>query len=254
MEVGSAVADSDGASVGLLDWGTVEYAEALERQTELFDTLTARKESDARGADGELGAGWLVMCEHPHVYTLGRSGKSENLLVSEAFLRSRGATLHRTGRGGDITYHGPGQLVCYPILDLDRLGLGLREYVGALEQAVIETVEGFLEEALGRERPEVGRVKGKTGVWLTGPGGAGGGERKICAIGVRASRGVVMHGLALNVATGLEWFALINPCGMAGSAVTSVERETGRVVALAEVKRRLAERLAVNLKIENIKI
>jgi len=252
MEVGGAVADSRGASVRLLDWGTVEYAVALERQRELFDALVARK--NGQNADGD--AGWIVMCEHPHVYTLGRSGQAANLLVSEEFLRSRGAALHRTGRGGDITYHGPGQLVCYPIVDLDRLGLGLRDYVGALEQAVIETVESFLRETPGESRPEVGRVAGKTGVWLTGAPGvmSARGERKICAIGVKASRGVVMHGLALNVATDLEWFALINPCGMAGSAVTSIERETGRAADPDEVKRRLAERLRVNLKIENIKI
>jgi lipoyl(octanoyl) transferase len=277
----------------------VEYAEALKRQQALFDALVARKGGDAgrgesaaggvgaeegaRGAFGE--AGWLVLCEHPHVYTLGRSGRAENMLVSEDFLRERGAALHRTGRGGDITYHGPGQLVVYPVLDLDRLGIGLRRYVEALEQAVIETVGRLLTEALGEARPRVGRVPGKTGVWVgtfvidrdpqvsrrlvrepsrkitptadLATHERSGAERKICAIGVKASRGVVMHGLALNVSTDLGWFGLINPCGMAGSAVTSIERETGRAVDMGEVKRTLAKCLAGNLRIweyKNLKI
>ncbi len=226
-------------------------------------------------------AGWLILCEHPHVYTLGRSGKDENLLVSEAALKERGAALYRTERGGDITYHGPGQIVGYPILDLERLGLGLREYIGALEQAVIETVAAFGIEA--------GCSPGKTGVWVGGEQGsgeadrfcvsgvadarlatAGGEERtetyvtsqpasvtpqarpyhaKLCAIGVKASRGVVMHGFALNVATDLGWFEFINPCGFVGGAVTSMERELGHRIALDEVKEVLRGRLEANLKI-----
>jgi lipoyl(octanoyl) transferase len=164
------------AKVEFVDWGTVDYAEALARQRELFDRLIAAK-SDAVVASGpeaarqktaeevrqmrsdhKKWAGWLVFCEHPHVYTLGKSGKNGNLLVSEEFLRSRGATLHRTERGGDITYHGPGQIVGYPILDLEKAGLGLRGYIAALEQAVIETLAHFGIEA--------GRVDGKTGVWV----------------------------------------------------------------------------------------
>jgi lipoyl(octanoyl) transferase len=215
--------------VELLDWGVVDYSEALARQRKLFEGLIAAKMRD------ESGVGWIVLCEHPHVYTLGRSGKEKNLLVSEEFLRSRGASFHRTERGGDITYHGPGQTVVYPILDLERVGLGLREYIAALEQAVIETVAEFGIEA--------GRVAGKTGVWV-------GGQRKICAIGVKSSRFVTMHGLALNVATDLEWFEHINPCGMAGSAVTSMERELEREFDREEVKRVLCGRLCANLKVE----
>ena len=235
-------------AVRLLDLGTIDYEEALSLQRELFDGLVTRKES-GEGAD----AGWIVVCEHPHVYTLGRSGRAENLLVNEEFLRSRGAALHRTDRGGDITYHGPGQIVCYPILDLERLGIALREYVGALEQSVIETLAAFGIEA--------GRSEKGTGVWVTsggadrggrgerGEGGARGGkdERKICAIGVRSSRFVTMHGLALNVATGLEWFENINPCGMVGGAVTSMERELGNTVPVKGVGRVLVDRLGRNL-------
>ncbi len=240
--------------VELLDWGTVDYAEALERQRELFDELVAAKSNCELQITNHDVAGWLVLCEHPHVYTLGRSGKEGNLLVSEEFLRSRGASLHRTERGGDITYHGPGQIVGYPILDLERVGLGLREYIGALEQSVIETVAAFGIEA--------GRVVGKTGVWVKEKNHPGtschpstGGElpactyAKICAIGVRASRGVVMHGFALNVSTDLGWFDRINPCGFVGGAVTSMERETGRRVEMDEVKNLLFERLTGNLMI-----
>jgi lipoyl(octanoyl) transferase len=204
-----------------VDWGVVDYVEALARQTALFDRLVAE-----RGSPSSRG-GWLVFCEHPHVYTLGRSGQAENLLVDEARLARMGAALHRVGRGGDITYHGPGQLVCYPILDLERLGLGLRDYIAALEQAVIDTV--------ARWGIDAGRLEGKTGVWV--------GDRKICAIGVKASRGVVMHGLALNVSTDLGWFTHINPCGMAGAAATSLEAETGGGGDMEGVKKELAERL-----------
>ncbi|MDR2912374.1 MAG: lipoyl(octanoyl) transferase LipB [Alistipes sp.] len=265
-------------TVELLDWGTIDYAEALARQERLFERLVARAATAAadlatqniglqskpsvlrhprrwtevprwlrteatqnEGGQGEEiedkgFAGWIVVCEHPHVYTLGRSGRAENLLVSEAELRERGATLHRVGRGGDITYHGPGQLVVYPIVDLGRLGLGLRGYIEALEQAVIETAGAFGLRG-------VGRVEGKTGVWVRSERG----ERKICAIGVRASRGVVMHGLALNVAVEAAWFGLINPCGMAGCEVASLDSELGRRVDFEEVKRVLGERLAANL-------
>jgi lipoyl(octanoyl) transferase len=238
--------------VELLDWGVIDYAEALGRQRELFERLVAAKcggpgvsmNDPGRGFPSSGGvsakpAGWLIMCQHPPVYTLGRSGRVENLLVSEEMLRERGAALHRIERGGDITFHGPGQLVVYPILDLDALGLGLRAYVEALEQSVIETVAGFGIEA--------GRIAGKTGVWVGGDKNLP--PRKICAIGVKASRGVVMHGLALNVATDLGWFELINPCGFVGGAVTSIERETGRKTEMAAVKKLLGERLKENLKI-----
>ncbi len=272
-------------SVEFLDWGTVDYADALERQRELFERLIREKDifrrsdgcttdgtarSDAPEADHEKGAGWLVFCEHPPVYTLGRSGRAENLLVTEEFLREKGASLHHTERGGDITFHGPGQIVAYPILDLERLGIGLRDYIAALEQAVIETVTHFRRNAdSGFSYAEVGRIPGKTGVWVKGdaevgriPGKTGVWvkdklritnyelrDRKICAIGVKSSRFVTMHGLALNVATDLRWFELINPCGFVGGAVTSMERETGQKVAMQDVKKVLRDRLFDNLKI-----
>lgn len=254
--------------VELLDLGLVDYPAGLARQREMFEELleaaSLRRTSGTSGReDAARRAGWLVLCEHPHVYTIGKSGRAENVLVGEEFLRSRGAALHRIGRGGDVTYHGPGQIVCYPVLDLERVGIGLREYIGALERSV--------EQTLARFGIEAGPVEGKTGVWVAdepriaargevkegvqrkifAPAmAASSAERKICAIGVRASRGVVMHGFALNVATDLGWFEHINPCGFAPGAVTSIERELGRRVDTEEVKRILTERLEENLGIE----
>ena len=201
-------------------------------------------------------AGTVLLVEHPPVYTLGKSGHAENLLVSREALEGLGATFFHIDRGGDITFHGPGQLVCYPILDLERLGIGLREYIAALEEAVIRTVAHYGIRA--------GRIAGASGVWLgrgveygdgteeagpdksTRPGeeavpgptaeGKNDPPRKICAIGVRSSRYVTMHGFALNVTTDLGWFTRINPCGFTDRGATSIARETGRQVAMDEVK------------------
>ena len=235
-------------SVELLDLGTIDYKECWERQQELFDRLVAEKTGGTTGDPAKARsfpsrggvpdrAGWLILCEHPHVYTLGKSGHEENLLVGEEFLHSVGASFYRIDRGGDITYHGPGQIVGYPILDLEKTGMGLRGYIEAVEQAVIETVAEFGIEAA--------RSEGKTGVWIKDARG----ERKICAIGVRSSRFITMHGFALNAATDLKWFDHINPCGFTGGGVTSIEAETGRSVAMEDVKEVLCGRLASNLKI-----
>lgn len=215
------------------DLGVMPYGECWEYQRSLFAELLRRK-----GAAGDA-AGWLLAVEHPPVYTLGRSGKARNLLVSEEYLRARGAAFYRIDRGGDITFHGPGQLVGYPILDLERLGLGLRDYVDALEGAVIDTVAGYGIRA--------GRIAGASGVWIEEKNRP---PRKICAIGVRASRYVTMHGFALNVSTDLEWFRLINPCGFADRGVASIEGETGRTAAMDEVKERVAANLSRKLNVE----
>lgn len=221
-------------AVEFLDLGTIDYGECRYRQQELFDELMAEK---AAGKSNPGKDGYLIFCEHPHVYTLGKSGQAENLLVSEEFLCSRGAEFHRTDRGGDITYHGPGQLVGYPILDLEKTGMGLRGYIEAMEQAVIETLAELGIEA--------GRSEGKTGVWIADARG----ERKICAIGVRSSRFITMHGFALNVATDLGWFDYINPCGFVDGGVTSIEAETGGPVDMEEVKKVLCKQIAANMGI-----
>lgn len=209
------------------DWGLISYAEAWEKQKELFqERLDAKKV-----AAGNRLPDVLVSCEHRPVLTLGKSGQIENLLVSEEMLRQRGVDFYRIERGGDITYHGPGQLVMYPIFDLEhfvsetasvwpsasaRRGIGLKEYIWRLEEAVILFLKDFGIVA--------GRLEGATGVWLDAHGAN---ARKICAIGVKASRFVTMHGLAFNINTDLSYFQLINPCGFTDKGVTSLQQELG---------------------------
>lgn len=208
-------------TVLVADKGVIEYGAAWNEQHTLFDITVKNK------LDGGKPVHRLLLCEHPHVYTLGKSGVESNMLVSEEFLKSIGATFFRIDRGGDITYHGYGQLVGYPILDIERFGMGLKDYIEALEESVIRTVGDYGIRA--------GRLDGATGVWLdTGTVRA----RKICAIGVRASRFVTMHGFALNVNTDLTYFSHINPCGFVDKGVTSIEKEVGHKVDFEEVKRR----------------
>lgn len=206
----------------VVDWNLISYSEAWQQQTEWFDALVAAKQN------GEAYENRIILCEHPHVYTLGRSGKENNMLLGEEQLKAIGATLHHIDRGGDITYHGPGQLVCYPILNLEEFGLGLKEYVHLLEEAVIGVLASYGIAA--------GRLDKATGVWLdAGTPRA----RKICAMGVRSSHYVTMHGLALNVNTDLRYFSYIHPCGFIDKGVTSLQQELGEATPMAEVKERL---------------
>ena len=210
-----------------IDWNLIPYAEAWQRQTEWFDNIVRAK------VQGESYENRIVMCEHPHVYTLGRSGKENNMLLSDEQLKAIDATLYHIDRGGDITYHGPGQLVCYPILNLEDYHLGLKEYIHVLEEAVIRVCASYGIEA--------GRVKGATGVWLaTGTPQ----ERKICAIGVRSSHFVTMHGLALNVNTDLRYFSYIHPCGFMDKGVTSLQKELECEVPMEEVAGRVQNELS----------
>jgi lipoyl(octanoyl) transferase len=204
------------------DWGTVPYAEAWDRQSQLFDAALAARQAALPHPDH------LILVEHPPVYTLGRSGKAMNMLLSDAQLKAIGATLYHIDRGGDITFHGPGQLVAYPILNLEHYDLGLKAYIHLLEEAVIRTCAAYGVRG--------DRVEGATGVWLDVGTPR---ERKICAIGVRSSHFVTMHGLALNVNTDLNFFRYIHPCGFIDKGVTSLAVEVGRPVEMAEVKERL---------------
>lgn len=225
--------------VEVIDAGVIEYGAAWRQQQGYFDALLSRKS----GGDAELSSvgsardivgdrrcvGVLMLCEHPHVYTLGRSGCVNNLLVNDTFLESIGATYFKTDRGGDITYHGYGQAVGYPILDIEALGLSLKEYVWTLEEAVIRVIAMWGISGA--------RLAGATGVWIEG-------QRKICAIGVKASRYVTMHGFALNVTTDLNYFSHINPCGFVDKGVTSIAAEVARggcvngVVSCADISDR----------------
>ena len=216
------------------------YSECWDLQRSLFDcVLDAKRTGEV--ADNLLGheAGWLLLVEHNPVYTLGKSGKDENMLVSEAYLRSIGAEFFHIDRGGDVTFHGPGQIVGYPILDLEQLGIGLREYIDSIEEAIIGVCREWGIEA--------GRVAGASGVWIDGDTSR---ARKICAIGVKSSRYVTMHGFALNVATDLKYFNHINPCGFVDRGVTSLERELGHEVDFEQVKTQVVKHLSEKLKIE----
>ena len=222
------------------DLGLMGYSECWDYQRLLFERMLAAKAGDAEArAQIEREAGWLLLVEHNPVYTLGKSGKDENMLVSESYLRSIGAEFFHIDRGGDVTFHGPGQVVGYPILDLERIGIGLRDYIDALEGAVIDLCREWGIEA--------GRVAGASGVWIEGDSPR---ARKICAIGVRSSRYVTMHGFALNVNTDLRYFSHINPCGFVDRGVTSLRKELGHEVDMEQVKSQIVKHLSEKLKIE----
>ena len=220
----------------------MDYKECWDLQRSLFDALIERKMSHRTESptDSEENVGTVLLVEHPAVYTLGKNGKESNLLLGEEYLRSIGADFYRIDRGGDVTFHGEGQIVGYPIVDIEQLGIGLRDYIDALEQSIIDTVAHYGIKA--------GRVAGASGVWL------GSAEernlRKICAIGVRASRFVTMHGFALNVSTDLRYFNHINPCGFTDKGVTSMERELGSTPDIEEVKELVINNLSRNLNVK----
>lgn len=211
----------------LQDFGQLDYQKAWDQQQSLMDKLHVLKGLSSYPSDPF--AGWFAYVEHPHVYTLGKSGSENNLLLNYIQLQAHNACFVRTNRGGDITYHGPGQIVGYPIIDLEKTGLTVRKYIFLMEEAIIKTMQSY---GLDCER-----LDGATGVWLE-PKTAGK-ARKICAIGVRVSRFVTMHGFALNVNTDLSYFGHINPCGFTDKAVTSMEKECGEKIQIQTVKEKL---------------
>lgn len=223
------------------DLGRMAYRECWEQQLSLFDALLRSKRSDATAAErvAESMAGWLLFVEHNPVYTLGKNGKASNILFSEQMLERIGAEFFHIERGGDVTFHGPGQIVGYPILDLEKVGIGLREYIDAMEQSVIDCLKLWGIEA--------GRIAGASGVWIEPESVR---ARKICAIGVRSSRYVTMHGFAFNVSTDLRYFSYINPCGFVDKGVTSMEAELGRKVDIEQVKTELINQLKEKLDVK----
>lgn len=218
-----------------IDLGLIDYQQAWDYQTNLFNSILEVKSANRTAAETEqqLTSNYLLFCEHPHVYTLGKSGNEENLLVKKEELPAIGATYFHINRGGDITYHGPGQIVGYPVLDLENFFTDIHQYMRLLEEAVIQTLAEFNIIA--------GRIKGLTGVWLDAddPKRA----RKICAMGVKTSRWVTLHGFALNVNTDLSYFDKMIPCGINDKAVTSMQRELNTPVDMAHVKNILKEKL-----------
>ena len=216
----------------IVDLGLMEYTEAWNYQASLFQSILEikRKNRDLPESGQLITPNYLILCEHPPVITLGKSGDQKNLLATPEKLSALGATYVPTNRGGDITFHGPGQLVVYPVIDLENFFTDISRYMRNLEEAVIRTLKSYGIMA--------DRMSGLTGVWLTE-----GVPRKICAMGVKTSRWVTMHGLALNVNVDLAFFDLIVPCGINDKAVTSMKQETGRTYAIGEIKQRLAEDL-----------
>ena len=219
--------------VAIRELGYREYKDAWDYQDVLFREILDLKIRNRRTGSQDPTPNYFLFVEHPHVFTLGKSGDKANLLANEALLRERGATFFHTNRGGDITYHGPGQVVGYPILDLENFFTDIHKYLRLLEEMVILTLADYGLAGM--------RSPGETGVWLdVGTPRA----RKICAMGVRASRWVTMHGFALNVNTDLSYFELMIPCGIRDKGVTSLAVELGHHVPMAEVKEKLSAHFA----------
>jgi len=218
------------------DIGLIPYQQAWDVQELLLNKVVKQKLENEKLTESErkLTDNWLIFCEHPHVYTLGKSGSENNLLANALQLRAKNAEFIHTNRGGDITYHGPGQIVGYPILNLIYFASGIRQYIAKLEESIILTLKEF---GLCGER-----LNGATGVWLdtNRPGKT----RKICAIGVRTSHWVTMHGFAFNVNTDLSYFGMINPCGFTDKSVTSLEKELGGQQDIEKVKMVLKGKIA----------
>lgn len=194
--------------VAFIDLGVVDYRIAWQEQEKLFNNIIEAKKS------GNTVRNYLIFCQHPHVYTLGKSGSENNLLINAIQLQARDASFVKTNRGGDITYHGPGQLVGYPIFDLESFNIGLKKYIYLMEEAIIQTLQEYNISS--------DRLNNATGVWLDKQSPN---PRKICSIGVKSSRYVTMHGFALNINTDLNYFDYINPCGFTDKKMTSLQKE-----------------------------
>ncbi|MBI1835947.1 MAG: lipoyl(octanoyl) transferase LipB [Flavobacteriia bacterium] len=215
------------------DLGLIDYKEAWDFQEKLFADTIDSKIKIRNGETEIVTKNYLLFCEHPHVYTLGKSGSVDHLLLNEEQLQENNANFYKINRGGDITYHGPGQLVGYPIFDLDHFFSDIHKYLRFLEQAVIDTLAEY--QIMGD------RMEGLTGVWIE-PNSSK--ARKICAMGVKSSRWVTMHGIGFNINSDLSYFSNIIPCGIDDKAVTSMKQELGREVDMKEVAEILKEKLA----------
>ncbi|MCC7050447.1 MAG: lipoyl(octanoyl) transferase LipB [Bacteroidia bacterium] len=212
--------------ISLINLGLIDYKEAWDYQEKLFNEVIEKK-LQQRTNNSIITPNYLILCQHPHVYTLGKSGHQEYLLLNDDELKKHGANYYKINRGGDITYHGPGQLVAYPILDLDNFFTDIHKYLRYLEEVIINLLKKY--NLAGDRFP------GYTGVWLDPQDAAK--ARKICAMGVRCSRWVTMHGLALNVNTDLSYFGHIIPCGIKDKDVTGIEKELNQPISMQEVEK-----------------
>lgn len=220
--------------VKFMDLGLIDYAEAWEYQKQVFDKTLEAKQKNLTTENH------LLFCEHPHVFTLGKSGNRQNLLVDDQWLEDKGIPCYQTDRGGDITYHGPGQLVGYPIFDVGNFNISVKEFVFDFETVLIRTIKHF---GLHGER-----LERATGVWIDA--GIKGKERKIAAIGMRIHNKVSMHGFALNVNTNLDYFNYINPCGFQDKGVTSLQKELNHKIDMVKVKQRLIKEFEIIFEAE----
>lgn len=223
-----------------IDLGVIDFAKAWDYQSDLFNKILEIKKGNRQDeSNPSLTENYLLFCEHPHVFTLGKSGDEKNLLIAKENLDTINATYHHINRGGDITYHGPGQIVVYPVIDMENFFTDIHKYMRLLEEAVIQTLAHYGIES--------DRIAGLTGVWLEIETDR---ARKICALGVKTSRWVTMHGLAFNVNVDLSYFKYIVPCGIADKAVTSMAAELGSEQNLSEVKSVLKEKIASIFEME----
>ena len=211
-------------NIQIHDLGLLGFNEAYKYQLNLFNKIIDIKISNRKNKVKKLTSNHLIFVEHLNVYTLGKSGKHSNLLISKDELKNKKIQFIKTNRGGDITFHGPGQIVCYPILDLDNFFTDLNKYLRSLEEVIIQTLKSY--------KIDGERSKNETGVWIKSKKI----EKKICALGVKASRWVTMHGLALNVNTDLSFFENIIPCGIKNKSITSISNECGKKIKLDDVK------------------
>lgn len=226
-----------------IDWGLIDYQQAWDQQEAILKQKVDYKltERDLPANEKTIISNELIFCQHPHVYTLGKSGSLDNLLLDEQGLKEAAATFYKINRGGDITYHGPGQLVAYPIIDLEQFFTDIHKYLRYLEEAVIKTIAHYGITG--------GRYEGYTGVWIDADKPT---ARKICAMGVRCSRWITMHGIALNVNTDLAYFKNIVPCGIDDKDVTSIARELGHEVDFNELTAILKREIAKQFEMELI--
>ena len=218
------------------DLGIIDYKKAWDYQEELHQEIADIKS----GKINKEKINRIIFCEHPHVFTIGRSGKDNNLLINDSILSSINATYYRINRGGDITYHGPGQIVGYPIFDLEQFKFGVKNYIFKLEQSIIKALKEYDIYAK--------RFIGATGVWIDSDIKTR--LRKICAIGIRISKYITMHGFALNVNTDLKYFNYINPCGYTDKGVTSIKKEVGHTLAIEEVKKKILKHIINEFEIQ----
>ena len=225
-----------------IDLGLIDYQKAWDYQTDLFNKILAVKSANRNLQDNEQQPtnNYLIFCEHPHVFTIGKSGDEKNLVIPATDLSAIGASYYQINRGGDITYHGPGQIVVYPVIDLENFFTDIHQYMRTLEESVIKTLEEFGVEA--------GRIKGLTGVWLDWSDERK--TRKICALGVKTSRWVTMHGLAMNVNTDLGYFNHIVPCGIQDKSVTSLKKELNSDQNIEKVKDVLKQKIASQFEMQ----